>query len=46
MYNCEKWKSTNQTAISSLMPHEIFSLYAKNAEQDGFKVLQHRLQMR
>jgi hypothetical protein len=28
MYVCENWKSTNQTAIRGLMPHEIFSLYA------------------
>ena len=28
MYNCENRKSTNQTAIRGLMPHDIFSLYA------------------
>ncbi len=31
MYVCENWKSTNQTAIRGLMPHEIFSLYALDA---------------
>jgi hypothetical protein len=29
MYICENWKSTNQTAIRGLKPHEIFSLYAE-----------------
>jgi len=24
IYNCENWKSINQTAIRGLMPHEIF----------------------
>jgi hypothetical protein len=31
MYICENWKSTNQTAIRGLMPHEIFSLYGVDA---------------
>jgi len=31
MYVCENCKSTNQTAIRGLMPHDIFSLYALDA---------------
>ncbi|NOQ86157.1 MAG: hypothetical protein GQ554_04660 [Deltaproteobacteria bacterium] len=31
MYVYENWKSTNQTAIRGLMPHEIFSPYALDA---------------
>jgi len=35
MYVYENWKSTNQTAIRGLMPHEIFSLYALDAVHYG-----------
>ena len=31
MYICESWKSTNQTAIRGLTPHEIYSLYTMDA---------------
>ena len=35
MYVYENWKSTSQTAIRGLMPHEIFSLYALDAVHYG-----------
>ena len=39
IYVYGNWKSTNQTAIRGLMPHEIFSLYAKRCRTLATKFL-------